>query len=282
MSAARAGYTLDTIPFVTREGTALLGDLYRPAGDTPAPALVAVHGGGWKAGDRGFYRHLGPWLAERGVAVFAIDYRLADPKGGGAYPAAVHDVRAAVQFLRREAGRLGVDGARLGLIGDSAGAHLSALVALAGGRAPFCDDDAFAGTDASVKAVVGVYGVYDLVAQWRHDQLVRPRDHITEIFLGASAIEDRMLYQHASPINHVSIADNRTAFLLAWGTQDDVVDPQTQSAPFLEALKQATYFVRTVIVPDAPHFWIGDPLDEPGSHAGFLAPRLLRFLTDRL
>jgi hypothetical protein len=51
---------------------------------------------------------------------------------------------------------------------------------------------------------------------------------------------------------------------------------------FLEALKQAGHFARPVPIVGGPHFWMGDPIDEPGSHTAFLAPRLLRFLTSRL
>src|SRR5262249_8812979 len=86
----------------------------------------------------------------------------------------------------------------------------------------------------------------------------------------------------ASPLSYVSARANATAFLIVWGTDDDVVDPKEQSGAFLEALKQAGHYVRPVVLPGAPHFWIGDPLDEPGSQSAFLAPRLLRFLQARL
>jgi hypothetical protein len=69
--------------------------------------------------------------------------------------------------------------------------------------------------------------------------------------------------------------------LLAWGTADDINDPR-QSEAFLTALKQARFYVRSVVVQSAPHFWISDPVEEPNSFTGFLAPRLLRFLTQRL
>ncbi len=90
------------------------------------------------------------------------------------------------------------------------------------------------------------------------------------------------MYFDASPLSHVSAKNNATAFLLAWGTADDIVDHEEQSGAFLEALKQAGHYVRTVVLPGAPHFWIGDPLDEPGSHSGFFAARLLRFLQAKL
>lgn len=243
-------------------GVSLKAHFYAAKGGGKSPAVIAIHGGGWRLANLDNYRYLGPWLAERGYAVLAVTYRLATPERK-AYPEAVDDVRAALALARTRAD-LGIDPQRIALLGDSSGAHLAALVALTGKPA--------------VKAAIGVYGVYDLAAQWRHDQLSRPRDHIVERFLGASLIDERRIYFDASPLSHVSGKNNSTAFLLAWGTADDVVDPVTQSEAFLEALKQAGHYARPVVLAGAPHFWIGDPLEEAGSHSAFFAHRLLRFL----
>src|SRR5215469_6580261 len=118
------------IVFAEHDGVELLGDLYRPKGMDKVPVLVAAHGGGWQLGDRKFYRHWGNYLAKHGYAVFAIEYRLMKP-GLKTWPGAVHDTKAAVQFIRAQAAEFGLDAERVGLIGDSAGAHLAALVALA-------------------------------------------------------------------------------------------------------------------------------------------------------
>ena len=83
-------------------------------------------------------------------------------------------------------------------------------------------------------------------------------------------------------MTYTTTDNNHTAFLVVWGTEDDLVDTASQSGEFVTALKQAGFFVRTVIVPGAPHFWMGDPLDEPASYTAILAPRLLRFLQERL
>jgi acetyl esterase/lipase len=272
------------VTYATHDGTALLGDLYLPDGAGPFPSIVAVHGGGWQQGTRAAYRHWGPYLATRGIALLAADYRLCKA-GQKSYPEAVHDIRAAVQHLRGSAQALKLDPKRIGLIGDSAGAHLSALVALAGDAPLFAGayrDDPFASTSTRVKVVVGLYGVYDLAAQWQHDLVARPRDQITEKFLGAAPIDDRRIYFDASPLSYATRDNNQTAFLIAYGTEDDVVDVATQSAAFVTALKQSGAFVRTSIVQGAPHFWGGDPIEEPYSFSGFFAPRLLRFLADRL
>lgn len=265
------------LEYAVHGGVSLKGHLYSPRGSGKVPAVVAVHGGGWRLANLDNYRYLGPWLAERGYALLAVTHRLSAP-GTKVYPEAVQDVRAAVQFARSRASELGIDPERLALMGDSSGAHLASLVALAGDQPAFADG----GVSTRVKAAVGVYGVYDLAAQWRHDQLARTRDPIVERFLGVSLIDDRRPYFEASPVSWVSARSNATAFLVVWGTDDDVVDPKQQSGAFMEALKQAGHYVRPVVLAGAPHFWIGDPLDEPGSQPGFLAPRLLRFLQAKL
>src|ERR1700757_1507325 len=146
------------IPFAEHDGVKLLGDLYRPKSMGKVPVLVAAHGGGWQLGDRKFYRHWGNYLAKHGYAVFAIEYRLMKP-GLKTWPGAVHDTKAAVQFIRAQAAEFGLDAERVGLIGDSAGAHLAALVALASEEPLFASGSAPA---ARVKAVIGFYGVYDM------------------------------------------------------------------------------------------------------------------------
>src|SRR5256884_6488870 len=160
------------ITYATHDGIALAGDLYLPAGAGPFPALVAAHGGGWQAGARSAFQYWGPYLAARGYALFAISYRLAK-KGRKMFPQAVHDVLAAVQFVRGSAGEIKVDPERIGLFGASAGAHLAALAALGAGSEVFKNaypNDAHAAVSAKVKALIGVYGVYDLVEMWRRYQ----------------------------------------------------------------------------------------------------------------
>ena len=248
-----------------------------------SPALVAVHGGGWVAGARSAFQYWGPHLAARGIAVFAISYRLATKSK--TFPEAVQDVLAGVQFLRGKANAFGIDPARIGLLGASAGAHLAALAALSGRKFTGAySHDPFAATDTGVKALVGVYGVYDLYAMWCSLQLQdgRNSDNKVEKFIGAPPMANRPLYFDASPISYATYANNAIGVLLATGTEDDLVDRKSQTEPFQLALKQAGFFVRPCIVPGAPHYWMNDPIEEPGSLSGFLAPRLMRFLAERL
>jgi acetyl esterase/lipase len=275
--------TRNDIVFAEHDGTKLLGDLYSPKGRDKAPVLVAVHGGGWQVGSRKFYTNWGPYLAKNGYAVFAIEYRLMKP-GVKTYPGAIYDTKAAIQYVRAKAAELNVDPERIGMIGDSAGGHLSALVALAGEEPLYSSEyksDPNSGVSAKVKAVVGFYGVYDMLAQWQHDLLSRPLDNIGDKFLGAGAHTNRQVFFDASPINYATVSRNSTRFLLIHGTDDDIVDPATQSVAFLNALTQARFLVRRVIIPGAGHFFVTDPVDDT-SYNGIAAPRVLRFLADTL
>lgn len=272
------------IVFAEHDGMKLLGDLYLPEGAGNAPVLVGVHGGGWQLGDRKFYRHWGNYLAKNGYAVFAIEYRLMRP-GVKTWPGAVYDCKAAVQFVRARAAELGLDPERIALIGDSAGAHLAALVALAGGETLFAAEyqsDRYALVRADVKAVIGIYGVYDMAAQWEHDLVARPRDQITEKFLGCPLTANRKAFFEASPLSYATVDKNSTRFLLIYGREDDIVDPVTQSEKFLMALKQGGFFARTIVVPGAGHFWSADPIEEPDSFGAYVGPKVLRFLAAAL
>lgn len=272
------------LEYVKHDGVALKGDLYVPKVDGKYPVVIAVHGGGWQGGNSGNYRSWGNWLAARGYGLFAINYQLSKPDQKS-YPQAVHDLRAAIQFVKARAAELKIDAERVALMGDSAGGHLVALVALAGDDPTFAGaykDDPHASVSTKVKAVVSGYGIFDMVQQFNHDLLHRPQDSIVQKFLGAAPWQNRKLYFDASPMSYVQNSNRSAAFLLAYGTEDDIVDRE-QSDKFLIALKQAGFFARNVVLQGHGHFWFtGDPIEAPQSASAQLAPRVIRFFQLRL
>jgi len=265
------------LTYATHDGVALLGDLYVPKGAGPFPVLVAAHGGGWVQGARNAFAHWGRYLATHGYALLAIGYRLAKA-GQKTFPHAAQDALTAVEFVRAGAREFRLDGERVGLMGASAGANIAALAAL-GREAAAIKSGA---PSAPVKVLVGVYGVYDVLEMWQRYQLASPRENNIEKYIGAGPMDNRQVYFDASPISYATTANNKIAVFLACGTEDDLVNRRAQTDAFLLALKQAGFFVRTCILPGAGHYWMNDPIDEPTSHTGFLAPRLLRFLAEKL
>ena len=272
------------LTYATHDSVALAGDLYLPKGAGPFPALVGVHGGGWVQGARGQFQHWGRYLAARGIALFAISYRFAKT-GQKTFPHAVQDVLAAIQFVRGNAKQFNLTADRIGVFGHSAGGNLGALAAL-GGRGPnfagSYPQDPHAKESTEVKVFAGVYGVYDVAEMWQKYNLQSPKENNIEKFIGVSLPENRQLYFDASPISYAVTANNKVAVHLSVGTEDDLVDRRAHTDAFVLALKQAGFFVRTTILQGAPHYWGSDPIDEVGSFSGFLAPRLVRFLAEKL
>lgn len=278
--------TRPPIVYATHASGNLHGDFYAPASPGPFPVVIGTPGGGWLNSDSAGLRHWGEFLARHGVALFAIRYRASATQK--TYPDAVFDVISAIQFVRGSAAELDIDPQRIGLMGSSAGAHLAALAALAAETPQFSNrapTNAHFGLDTHVKLLVGIYGVYDLWAHWQNEiadfsQAIGRR---SECFLGCDPYADRQLYFDASPISHVRYATHQLPVFIAYGTADGVVDPRSQSVPFLRALKQAGHTVRECPVEGAGHFWFSEELpDESSSFAGFLAPHLLRFLKRNL
>jgi acetyl esterase/lipase len=287
MDAADKPGEIETRPgvtYATHDSVALAGDLYLPKGTGPFPAIIGVHGGGWVQGVRGQFQHWGRYLAGHGYALFAISYRLATAKQK-TFPLAVQDVLAAIQYVRGNAKSLNIAPDRIGIFGHSAGGNLGALAAL-GGRSPLFangyPNDPHARESTEVKVFAGVYGVYDVAHMWGTYGAQSPRQNNIEWFLGQSLPDNRQLYFDASPINYAITANNKVAVHLAVGTEDDLVDRKANTDAFVMALKQAGFFVRTTILQGAPHYWGSEPFDEPGSYSAFLAPRLVRFLAERL
>ncbi len=270
------------LTYATHDSVALAGDLYLPKGAGPFPVIVAVHGGGWVQGARGALQYWGAHLAARGYAVFSISYRLAKANQK-TFPHAVQDVLAAIQFVRGNAKQFNLAPDRIGLFGHSAGGNLSALAALAGAKfAGGYPSDPHAKESTDVKVLCGVYGVYDVAEMWQKYNLQSPKQNNIEWFVGASLPENRQLYFDASPISYATTANNKVAVHLSVGTEDDLVDRKANTDAFTLALKQAGFFVRGTVLQGAPHYWGSDPIDEPNSFSGFLAPRLVRFLAEKL
>lgn len=180
----------------------LLADVfYRPGGD-PAPAVLLVHGGSWKAdGARWSMNGIARKLARRGYVVVNVTYRgVPDDR----YPAPLEDLREAIRWMRRNAGAYGIDPRHIATYGFSAGGHLAALVALKDGN------------PEKVEAIVAGSAPFDLT--------LYPGGDIVPKFLGGTQKEIPGLFREASPVNHVTRSS--PPIFIYQGTDDDLVQPE--------------------------------------------------------
>ena len=181
-------------------------DVYRPtagaASTSPVPVIVFVHGGSWRSGDKHLYRWLGKSLASQGFVAVLANYGLMPTVR---FPDSAKDVAAAVAYAYRHAADWGGDPARLTLMGHSAGAHLTALVAYDGRYLA-----AEGLTPAILQGYVGLSGPYDFLLD---TPLLR------DTFAGSPERE-----HDAQPINFVTAGAPRS--LLVMGRDDTTVNPR--------------------------------------------------------
>jgi acetyl esterase/lipase len=218
-------------------------DVYRPSGPVPPggrPAVLAIHGGGWRGGSKREFGWHVALLAQHGFVVVALDYQLSRP-GAPSWPANLEDLRAALRWVRLHAREHGVDPTRIAALGASAGGHLAALL----GTWP-----EFSGARASadrIKAVVDFYGPADLLALEKD----RPLSAIpVELMIGAGPEEEPERFRDASPLTHVSPDD--PPMLLIHGLDDEHV-PVSQSQALDDALGKASVAHELILVEQARH-----------------------------
>ena len=232
------------VGYGTADGQALRLDLYRPMAPSaaPRPAVVFVHGGGWAAGDKRDFDGAAQALAQQGYVALSVNYRLAG-KGRNLWPAQLDDVQRAVRWLRANAQKFGVDPARVGAVGHSAGGHLAACLAARDTR-----DNADPALDAyssRVTCAVDMSGPVDLVSSDNPQT-----DGIIANLLGGRNEARPDLARDASPILFV---DAKTApVLIIHGRKDKLVAVR-HAEQFEAALRHAGVEAKAILFDDEGH-----------------------------
>ncbi|MGK0187065.1 MAG: acetyl esterase/lipase [Verrucomicrobiales bacterium] len=243
--------TVKTYTFATIDEQVLKLDLWKPvkpAGVSQPPLLVWVHGGAWRAGSRATPKVLA--LVDMGWAVASIDYRLSTV---AKFPAQVHDIKAAIRFLRENHQEHGCAVEKIAIAGASAGGHLAALVGVTNGHAELegkvgADLDA----DSSVQAIVSLYGASNLqsILSQSTPHGLSVRVPALELLLGAGPEKVPKLAQLASPIAHVDPSD--PPLLLIHGDQDPQM-PINQAHELQGAYKKNSVDCQFTVLHGAAH-----------------------------
>jgi len=236
--AAQGGVTVkNDVTYRTVDSEQLGLDVYQPAKKGKnRPAVVVVHGGGWTQGDKALFARQGNQLAERGFVAFSINYRLAPAH---TYPAAVEDVEAAVEWVRKHAKAYGVDAKRIGALGGSAGGHLVGMLAT--------DGKGSLETGHRVAAAVSWSGPMDFVSLAPAAATNAGRSFST--FLGCLPDACPDAYAAASPITQVDKTD--APMLIVNATMELV--PQSQADTMKAALDKAGVANQAIILPGTAH-----------------------------
>lgn len=252
------------VPYAGTDNPSQMMDIFLPEeGDGPFPTLIQFHGGafmgGYKRDSQCVFLMNG---LLRGYAVVNVNYRLI---GEAIFPYPVYDVKAAVRFLRANAEKYCLDPTRFAASGDSAGAYFAAMLGTTAGVAALEDlSMGSADCDSSVQAVIGMFGLYDLVRQSQFTEDAPPLangikvSNYADLFAGVNCREASGIATLASPISYVT--KDCPPVLIQAGTDDEVVSYEG-AIDFVNRINAVCGEGRAVLesIPGALH---GDPAYE--------------------
>ncbi|MCE2425580.1 MAG: alpha/beta hydrolase [Pseudomonadales bacterium] len=245
----------DTLVYGRADDRDLLAECYRPDGgdETPAKAIVMVHGGAWTSNDRLTPAVLCRELAASGYTVFSLDFR--DGRNGK-HPCAVQDITAGIRCIRSRADEFGIDPARIGLIGSSSGGHLALLAAtqpdieVHRGTAVVADADAER-TSAAVNCVVALWPVSDPLYRFNYARRIGREELVAA---------HRRYYRDEEHMREASVQRalddgeaERLPPLLVVQPGEDANVPRVMTLELLRAYQDAGGPVNYLFYPGLPH-----------------------------
>lgn len=225
-------------------------NLARPKdGAGKRPTVLCIHGGGFRAGKRERWDKLCQQLAGKGYVAATVTYRLA-PKYQ--FPAAVHDVKAAVRWLRANSEKYGIDPDRIGVVGDSAGGHLVQFLGVTGDVAQFEGDGGHADQSSRVTCVVNYYGPSDFTKSYGKSV---DAAEVLPLWLGGDDTKEHHRHILASPLYWVTPHAAPTLFI--HGTKDPYVAYE-QAVWIHDKLKAADVETELLTLEGAGHGFKGE------------------------
>lgn len=217
------------------------------------PALLLIHGGAWRSGDRSMEMPMASSLASTGYVTATVEYRLS-PEAG--YPAAVIDLMNAVRWLRANAETLGIDPGKIGIYGCSSGGHLASLMGMTNGKKMYDTVGTNGALSSSVQAVVNVDGPLDLTDPEESGKDIDPaKPSACAQWFGATYKDAPDMWIDASPVHHVSRYSAPIAFINSSLERYHVGRDEMRAA-----LTKLGIYSEVHTLDDSPHsFWLFHP-----------------------
>ncbi len=164
------------------------------------PAIVIVHGGGWRTGDRSQHIPLAYKLAEAGYVAVTVEYRLSTE---ALYPAAVHDIKASISWLKANSKFYNVNVNQIAIAGFSAGGQLAALVGTTNGLPPFEGNEGVTGYSSDVQAIIDIDGILAFIHPESGEGDDSKRTSAATYWFGYNKEQNPALWHDASALSHV-------------------------------------------------------------------------------
>ena len=242
--------TLKDTPYGKRE---LHLDIFKPAKTGKYPALLMIHGGGWRSGNRTMQIPMAQQIASNGYVTAAVEYRLSPE---ALYPAAIFDIKSAVRFLRANASKFSIDAGRMAITGSSAGGQLAAFIGMTPEVKKFDGDEGNLQVSAEIQAIIDMDGVLDFTDP---NESAKDEDPLKPsagtYWFGATFKKAPEKWREASPIQYAGkntppILFINSALPRFHAGRDSVIN----------MIHKFGIYTEVHTIPDTPHpFWLFHP-----------------------
>ena len=246
--------TLSKTPFGKRD---LHLDLFYPDKQGVYPALLLIHGGGWRSGNKSMQVPLAQQIAAKGYVTAAVEYRLSPE---ALYPSAIYDIKAAIRFLRANAQKYYINPNKIAISGSSAGGQLAALIGMTAKIEKFEENKGNNDFSSEVQAIIDMDGILDFTDPNESAKDTDPTKRSAGAYwFGATFKEAPEKWVEASPLVYAGKDSPPILFINSalprfHAGRDSVI----------EILKKYKIYTEVHTVPDTPHpFWLFHPWFEP-------------------
>lgn len=214
------------------------------------PAVLLIHGGGWKSGTKSHMIPMAQTLASKGYSCFAIEYRLSPE---AKYPAGIYDIKNAIQFVKENYKKFKVDTTQIAILGCSSGGQMAALVGSTNNNAHFENPKKFNNHTATVQAIINLDGIL----AFHHPQSAE--GEMAAFWLDGTYAENSKNWNEASALTHVNKQTPPTLFINSQFERFHAGRDEMTSI-----LKQNKTYFQVETIPNSPHsFWLFEPYFDP-------------------
>ena len=224
-------------------------DAYYKKGKKPQPAVILIHGGGWKSGNKSQMKIFAQEIASKGYSCFSIEYRLSPE---AQYPAAIFDVKNAIKYIKANAKKFNVNPDKVAVLGCSSGGQMAALIGTTNNNLEF-ESPSGINENASVQAIIDLDGIL----AFKHPESEEGK--VASLWLGGSFDEKPEIWKQASALNHVSASTPPILFI-----NSDMTRFHAGRTDMISKLNSYKIYSEVKNISNSPHsFWFFNPWFQP-------------------
>jgi acetyl esterase/lipase len=210
------------------------------------PAIVILHGGGWKSGNRSQMETFAQEMASKGFSCFTIEYRLSPE---AKYPAAIFDVKKAIRYIKTNAAQFHADPSKIAVLGCSSGGQMAALIGTTNNNSLFEEKDANNKETSTVQAIVDIDGIL----AFKHPESIEGT--VAGLWLGGSYEEKPEIWEQASALTHTDKSTPPTLFI-----NSSIDRFHAGRNDMITILNKYRIYSEVKTIPNSPHsFWFLNP-----------------------